>query len=213
MRPGFLRRWIVVVTIGEAVGFAVPAVVGALLFDEPAQVLVPALLVAGAVEGALLGGAQWWAVSTELTELAPARWVGLTAAGAVAAYAIGLLPSTFWETWSNWPTALVVPLFAVLGLALLTSIGTAQWLELRRHVAHSGQWIVGTAVAWLVALGVFVAISTPLWQEGQALGLRIAIGLLAGLAMAVSMAAVTGRVMLGLLRNAEPPVQRRTETE
>ena len=50
MRPGFLRRWIVVVTAGEAVGFAVPAVVGALLFDESAWILVPALLTAGAIE-------------------------------------------------------------------------------------------------------------------------------------------------------------------
>lgn len=200
MRPGFLRRWTVVVTIGEAAGFAVPAVVGALLLDATATVLVPALLVAGAVEGALLGGAQWWALRTELPALAPARWVGPTVAGAVAAYAIGVLPSTFWETWSGWAPALQVPLFVVLGLALLLSIGTAQWLELRHHVARAGRWIVGTATAWAVALGVFVAISTPLWQEGQALWLRIAIGLLAGVAMAVTMAVVTGRVMRGLLR-------------
>ncbi|HET8987790.1 MAG TPA: hypothetical protein VFN43_04690 [Humibacillus sp.] len=199
MRPGFLRRWIVVVTVGEAAGFAVPAVVGALLFDEPAQLLVPALLVAGAVEGALLGGAQWWVLGAELTALTARTWIGLTSAGAVVAYAIGLLPSTFWETWSSWPSAVVVPLFILLGLALLTSIGTAQWLELRHHVAHAGRWIVGTTAAWLVALGVFVAISTPLWQEGQSLGLRIAIGLLAGLVMAVTMAAVTGRVMRSLL--------------
>lgn len=200
MSPGFLRRWIVVVTAGEAVGFAVPAVVGALLFDESAWILVPALLTAGAIEGGLLGAAQWWVLTSEQPALAWTRWVGLTAAGAVAAYAIGLLPSTFWETWSAWPPVVQVPLFVVLGLALLCSIGTAQWLELRHHVDHARRWIVGTAAAWAVALVVFVAISTPLWQEGQSLGLRIAIGLVAGLAMAVTMAAVTGRVMLGLLR-------------
>ncbi|WP_404389246.1 hypothetical protein [Humibacillus xanthopallidus] len=199
MRPGFLRRWIVVVTVGEALGFAVPAVVGATLYDESAAILVPALLAAGAVEGGLLGGAQWLALRAELPALAPATWVGLTAAGAVTAYAIGVLPSTFWETWSGWAPALQVPLFVVLGLALLASIGAAQWLELRHHVPQAGRWILGTALAWTLALGVFVAISTPLWQEGQELWLRIAIGLLAGLAMAVTMAAVTGRAMIGLL--------------
>lgn len=204
MRPGFLRRWIVVVTLGEALGFAAPAVVGAVLLDKSAWVLVPSLLAAGAVEGGLLGAAQWWALRAELPGLAWPRWVGITAAGAVTAYAIGLLPSTFWETWSTWPPALQVPLFVVLGLCLLVSIGTAQWLELRHHVPHAGRWVLGTAAAWAAALAVFVAISTPLWQEGQELWLRIAIGLLAGLAMAVTMAALTGRVMRGLLR-AEAP--------
>jgi hypothetical protein len=101
-----------------------------------------------------------------------------------------------------------VVLFTVVGSCLLASIGTAQWLELRNHVPHAGRWIAGTAAAWCIALAAFAAISTPLWQEGQATWLRVVIGVLAGLVMAVTMAAVTGLVMRSLLRGL-PSTSRR----
>ena len=204
MGPHSLRRWLVLVTAGEWVGFAAPARVGVLLSAGPVAVFVPALLAAGAVEGAVLGGAQWLALRAELCRLTVRRWVGLTALGAVVAYALGLLPSTFWDVWSGWPVAAQVLAVAVVGSSLLLSIGTAQWLELRNHVSHASRWIWGSAAAWCIALAVFAAISTPLWQEGQSTWRRVAIGVLAGAAMAVTMAAVTGRVMHGLLR-AVPP--------
>jgi hypothetical protein len=181
------------------------SLVGVLLADEPAGVLAPALLAAGAVKGALLGGAQWWVLRTELPPLGVRRWVALTALGAVVAYALGLLPSTFWDVWSTWPVAAQVVVFALVGSGLLASIGTAQWLELRHHVPRAGRWVWGTAAAWCAALAVFAAISTPLWQEGQSVGLRVLIGVVAGAAMAVTMSAVTRAVMRGLLRQVTRP--------
>lgn len=200
MEPDLLRRWVVVVTLGEWLGFAVPAVVGALLFDATPAILVPSLLAAGAVEGALLGGSQWLVLRTELPRLSLARWAGLTAVGAVLAYIAGLLPSTFSDTWSDWPVAAQVALFLVVGPALLATIGTAQWVELRHHIVGAGRWVLGTAMAWAAALATFGLISTPLWQEGQSVALTILIGVFAGLVMALVMAVVTGRVMRSLLR-------------
>jgi hypothetical protein len=49
----------------------------------------------------------------------------------------------------------------------------------------------------VVALGVFTAVTTPLWQPGQGAVTVSLIGVLGGLLMAVAMAAVTG---VGLLR-------------
>ena len=69
------------------------------------------------------------------------------------------------------------------------------------RAARSWRWIAVTALAWCLALGVFFAIAPPLWHEGQALWLTILIGAAAGLAMAVTMAAVTG---WGLLRLTGP---------
>jgi len=43
-----------------------------------------------------------------------------------------------------------------------------------------------------VALGVFTAVTTPLWQPGQAAVTVSLIGVLGGLLMAVAMAVVTG---------------------
>ena len=199
MGPGFLRRWIIVVTVGEWLGFAAPALVGALLGAEEAVILVPALLAAGAVEGALLGAAQWLALRTELPGLPVRRWVGFTVLGAVVAYLLGLLPSTLWDPLSQWPVGAQVVFLVVVGSALLATIGTAQWVELRRHVPRAWRWIAGTAAAWGVALAVFAVISTPLWQEGQSTLVRVGIGVFAGAVMAATMAAVTGLVMRALL--------------
>ena len=201
MAPTFLRRWVAIVTVGESLGFAGPAGVGALLFDEASVVFVPTLLAAGLVEGALLGGAQWLVLRSELPRLGLGRWAGSTAVGAALAYAVGLLPSTLYETWSGWPVVAQVMFFVAVGAPLLVIIGTAQWVELRRHVPRAQRWIVGTAGAWAAALTVFGLISTPLWQEGQSVALRVLIGVFAGLVMAVVMAVVTGLVMRGLLRS------------
>jgi len=199
MAPGFLRRWVAVVTFGEWLGFAAPAAVGAMLFDESAAVLVPAVIVAGAIEGVLLAGAQWLVLRSELPRLTLARWAGLTVAGAVAAYPLGMLPSVLYESWSQWPVVAQVLLIAGVGLCLLCTIGAAQWVELRHHLDRAGRWILGTAAAWATALAVFALISTPLWQEGQSMAVRILIGVFAGLAMAVVMALITGLVMRALL--------------
>lgn len=199
MAPDFLRRWVVVVALGEWLGFAAPATVGAVLFDESAAVLVPAVIVAGAIEGVLLGAAQWLVLRSELPRLTLARWAGLTVVGVVAAYPLGMLPSVLYESWSQWPFVAQVLLIAGVGLCVLFTIGAAQWVELRHHLDRAGRWILGTAAAWGTALAVFALISTPLWQEGQSMAVRILIGVFAGLAMAVVMALITGLVMRALL--------------
>jgi hypothetical protein len=95
----------------------------------------------------------------------------------------------------------IAVLAAVLGLALLASIGAAQWTVLRHHVEGAGRWIGWTAAGWLAALAAFMLIASPLWQEGQSLWLTVAIGILAGIIMAGVAAAVTG---LGLVRMIGP---------
>ena len=55
-----LIRWVLVVTLGEAVGISVPAAVGVAVTGAswgPLATLV-AMVLAGSVEGAMLGGAQ-----------------------------------------------------------------------------------------------------------------------------------------------------------
>jgi hypothetical protein len=43
-------RWLVTVTLAEAVGFLVPAAVGAVLVDAPDATMAPAIVAAGLVE-------------------------------------------------------------------------------------------------------------------------------------------------------------------
>jgi hypothetical protein len=192
-----LRSWIGVVTVAEFLGFAFPATAGALTVDAPAGVAVPAILAAGAVEGAMLGAGQAWVLRTALPGLPVRRWVAATSAAAVVAYAIGFVPSLSVDVWRNRPL-LAVAAGVPLAAALLASIGTAQWLLLRRRVGRAGRWIATTAGAWLAGLAVFLAFTMPLWQPGQAVTAVIAIGLAGGLLMAATTSVLTGWALIRL---------------
>ncbi|MEU4421508.1 hypothetical protein AB0F81_12845 [Actinoplanes sp. NPDC024001] len=188
----------------EVAGFLAPAVVGALTARSTATVTVPALLAAGAVEGTLLGWGQATVLRRELSDFPRRRWIVRTAAAAVLAYAIGVLPSAFADTWQNWPIAAQVAAALLLGLVLLNSIGVAQWTVLRHLLPHPGRWVWFSAAAWLAGLTVFLIFTMPLWQPGQALAVTVAVGVAGALLMAVTMASVTGVAVVRLLRLLPP---------
>jgi hypothetical protein len=192
-----LRTWVPVVALAELVGFALPALVGVLTAASPTAVSLPALVAAGAVEGAVLGAGQVLVLRRVRPAVSGFRWVGATAVGAALAYVLGLLPSATAPVSATWPPAVVVVSGVLLGVLLLLVIGGAQWLELRRHVDGAGAWIVVTALGWLLGLGVFLAVAVPLWRPGQPVVVAVLVGLGAGALMATAMATVTG---VGLVR-------------
>jgi hypothetical protein len=134
-----------------------------------------------------------------LPRLRSRSWIVATAAAAVLAYAIGLVPSVVGGSTGSWPLLALVAGAVVLGVALLGSIGTAQWLILRHHVPGAWRWIATTALAWLVGLGVFLSFAMPLWQPEQPLALILAIGIGGGLLMAATTSAITGVALRRLL--------------
>jgi hypothetical protein len=81
---------------------------------------------------------------------------------------------------AEWSVGLRIVLAVPAGLALLLSIGTAQWTVLRPLVRGAARWIAWTALAWPAGLAVFMAVATPLWQPGQAPWLSAVIGAGAG---------------------------------
>jgi hypothetical protein len=191
------RRWFAWVTAAEAVGFAVPAVVGAATSHLPGSSALLWLLPAGAVEGAGLGAAQAHVLHSALAGLSRPRWITATSAAAILAYILGFVPSSAGDRLWGLPLPVVTGIVTLLAAGLLGSIGTAQWLVLRRHLSGPASWIAWTAAAWLMGLAVFMIIASPLWHEGQALWLTITVGVVAGSAMAATVVAVTG---LGLIR-------------
>lgn len=194
-RP-LLRRWVLVVSGAEALGFAVPAIVGAATASEAGSVAVPALLAAGLVEGTFLGAGQAIVLRRAVPDVSPRWWVLATATGAMLAYALGMLPSSLGGDWSP-PVAVAGGI--VLGVLLLMTIGGAQWLVLRRHVRHAYRWILITGIAWLFGLAVFLGFSTPLWQEGQSRLTAIGVGVVGGLLMAAVTAGITGAGLTKML--------------
>ncbi|HEY3548799.1 MAG TPA: hypothetical protein VGK17_22230 [Propionicimonas sp.] len=199
---GLLRRWMLWVTAAEFVGFVTPAVVGAVTLVDEKPWAYLAMIAAGAVEGTVLGWAQMRVLRRAILGMSARRWIVATAVGAAIAWSIGMLPSTTYATWSRWPGPLAVGVGLVGALALLCSIGVAQWFELRRHLGRAGRWVAATAAAWGLGLIAFTAVATPLWQEGQSPAVVIAIGALGGLAMAATMALITGLALRRLLAPA-----------
>lgn len=202
---GLFRRWFLIVTLAEFLGFSVPATIGALTADAPTALALPALLAAGAVEGAVLGAGQAAVLRRALPGISAARWVTATAGGAVLAYLVGLAPATWGAAITTWPPLPMIAALALLGCVLLGSIGTAQWLVLRHHLPRAARWIATTALAWLLGLAVFLVFATPLWQPGQPLALIVLIGVGGGLLMAATAAAVTGWALRRLLLDRDRP--------
>lgn len=96
------------------------------------------------------------------------------------------------------PAALLIPFAIVLGLALLRSLGCAQWWVLRRYLSRARTWILANALAWLVGLARCVPVMSALITEESSTA-AAAIGIGAGLLMGATVAAVTGCFLLWML--------------
>ena len=142
-----------------------------------------------------------WSSGAPSPLISVTRWV-LATAGA-AAYLLALLPWTTATVTAAWPVPVLVVSAVALGLLVLLTIGVAQWSELRRHIDPAAAWIGITALAWLLGLGIFLAVAMPLWHPGQSVPVAVLIGLLAGTLMALVMAAVTGAGLVVLLRGSQ----------
>lgn len=197
-RNVFLANWVGRVSLGESLGFLAPALAQLLAAALWPTATFPLLVLAGFVEGAVLGWFEVHVLRSRLPDVSIRRWVLFTGAAAAGAWTLGLLPSAD-SAWQDWPAAAQIAAGTTAGVVLLASIGLAQWIELRHHVPRAWRWIAGSAAAWGAGLGVFMAVATLLWQPGQDLWLSALIGIWAAVLMAVTMAVITGLVMARLL--------------
>lgn len=186
-RKPVVKRWIVIVSLGEAAGFAVATTVALLviLTGVPAGPAFAAIVGGGAIEGTLLGTAQWLAMPG--TRPPALRWIPATAAGAAIAWSLGMLPSTLGLVPSTPETYLA---FAAGALALLASIPVLQWAAIAR--TGTGRWIPVNMGAWAVAV-LWTAAPSPIIDETSPTALIAALYVLAGLLMAVTIAALTAK--------------------
>jgi hypothetical protein len=184
---GFVQRWILRVSLAEAAGFAVAATAGASLAfaGAPASVAYPVAVAAGAVEGLALGLGQYSAMRGSRPPLA--AWLGATAGGAAFAWALGMLPSTIGVDLASPATWVVLAVGAVV---LVASIPVAQWLVLRGRGRDAAPWVPVTMGAWTIAL-LWTAAPSPFVDEDSPFALVLGLYVIAGLLMAVTVAAVT----------------------
>lgn len=181
-------RWILAVSAGEAVGFAIATTVAVLTIgggiDGPGRLAL--VIVGGAFEGAALALGQYLG----MREGRPVawRWIAATAFAAAIAWALGMLPSTVGIDLGS-PVALVA--MGVGGIALLASIPVAQWLVLARP--RTFRWVPVNAGAWAVSI-LWTFAPSPFIDERSPIPLIVALYVVAGILMAVTFASLTAGV-------------------
>ena len=134
------QRWMLFVTVGETTGFLVPTCAGILSTKAGFSELWQAALVvaAGFAEGALLGVGQAWAFPFPVRRL---RYVLLSALGAGVVWA-SVMSMTLVLGRRTLPFPIITVAVAATALLGLAAIGSAQWLELRRHTSAARRWIL-----------------------------------------------------------------------
>ncbi|MDQ1125679.1 hypothetical protein QE428_000712 [Microbacterium sp. SORGH_AS 505] len=198
---GVWIRWVVVVTAGESAGFIGPAIVGAATADSPGAVAASAA--AGIIEGTVLGVSQWFVLSLVIPFMPMLVWVSVTAASAFLAYLIGCLPSLTAGVWAQAPVVVTAASAVGLGGALLASMSIPQAMVLRAYgMRASWRCVVWASGSWVAGLLVFLLTATPLWQPGQPFSVTVMIGIIAGIAMAMTVAAFSGFGVVQLTKDA-----------
>lgn len=191
-RRGFVRRWIVLVAIGEATGFAVAtaAAILTIVLKVDDVVRLPIVMLGGAIEGAAFATGQYLAM--QQNRPSKARWIGVTAAAASIAWLLGMLPSTLGLGIYSVGTIVLIAFGAIV---LLASIPFAQWIALDRRGAF--RWVPINMVAWLVAI-LWTAAPSPFVDEATPVPVIASLYVVAGLLMAVTVAVLTAPVARSL---------------
>lgn len=168
LRWALWREWTLANALAEAIGLGATLLTGILVFArlEPnigpiASALIGVALGA-AVEGSVVGTAQWLVLRTPLAGLRWRRWAIATAIGAGIAWALGMTLSVIMALISpnsgggaevQDPQGLVYyALAAGLGLVAGPVLAVAQWRVLRDYLPRAGWWIPANACAWAVGM-------------------------------------------------------------
>jgi hypothetical protein len=201
--PFAWKVWFATVATGEAVGFAIPVAIWAIAWKAglPPFALYAAVVAAGAGEGAVLGLAQARNIEAYLPGITR-PWVVRTAVAAAFAWAFGMAPSTLADLGA--PTWIPLTVISIGAIPVLLAIGVAQWSLLRERLPHSRMWISANAVAWLAGLPSTL-IAPALVPDGAPWYAWAIAFSGAGIAMAATVAAITGAAMKSLLAAAGRP--------
>jgi hypothetical protein len=213
---GFYGRWVAANALAEAAGLGTTFVLGQAVAPTLAQssgvaaiagTALVAVLLGTLLEGVVVGVAQERVLRTRV-RLETGAWTRATAAGAGAAWVLGMIPSTVLSLAAGdapgsavaGPGPLIQYGLAVLmGLVTGPILGIAQWVVLRRAVAPAGRWLWANAVAWAVGMPlIFLGMDFVPWDGAPAA--RVAAIYLVCAAAGLAVGAIHGRVLVAILR-------------
>jgi hypothetical protein len=208
-------KWTINCALGEilGIGFA-----GAIAFSinstigEPQTIASKVLvlffmLLAGFIEGFMLGIFQWKVLINKFQKIPKNKWILNTVRVAVLGWFLGMLPSLFFippETTSNDAPSFNFDnptVFALLSIGtgnILGGIfGLFQWFVLKQYVQKAYLWILANALGWGLGLGwIYLFASLP--SENTTLMTNIVLGIFGGLLAGITVGGVTGLFFINL---------------
>lgn len=222
-RDAFWWQWVAANGIAELVGLGSVALAGYLAFRhfaEPTETagivaMAVAFVILGAFEGAVVGIAQARVLRSRLPALR--GWVRATVAGAMVAWAVGMVPSTVMRLTATAPSVppeepgllVVLALAAGLGLAAGPILAAFQWLCLRAIIRQRALvWLPANAAAWAVGMPV-VFLGARVHDFVSSVTLVVVAVVASLLAAGAVVGAVHGRVLLWLMRYGVAVEERR----
>lgn len=189
-------KWILANSVGELLGLGATFLIGAGLFAglSEAPGIGPALLTAalmtatGALEGVIVGLAQWTVLSRAIACISRRSWVVATIVGGVAAWFFGSIVMTLASLSADAgasaaqepPQALVLMMASAMGVVAGVVLSSAQWIVIRRHVQRAWRWLPANAIAWAAGM--------PLIFAGIDLAQKVASPLMASVVMGMTIA-------------------------
>jgi hypothetical protein len=193
---GLYVPWVFANALGEMVGLGLTFAVGigsAQLTGESQGFGVAIgqgllMVASGAIEGVIVGSAQWWVLQGVFPEIGRKAWVAATLVGALVAWTFGSIPATLMNmnaeptvtTLAEPETALILLMAGLMGALLGIVLALAQWIVLRRHVRNAWWWLPANSAAWLLGMPViFAAVDMAQNASSPGQALLIFVGALA----------------------------------
>lgn len=200
------RRWVVANAVGECVGLGLTGLVAGtavlLLGSRWAVLSAAAVIASGAVEGTVVGAAQWRVLGAPLG-IGARRWILATVVGALLAWGAGVTPMLLVagaDMGGGGEPGIVLQLVLAAGLGLIAGpvLGGPQALALRGHVRRAGRWVIANALAWGCALPLTFLGPALLPEQTAVAGFVVVFALGALIAGAVA-GAVHGVLLVALV--------------
>ncbi|MDY6875790.1 MAG: hypothetical protein SWK90_06255 [Chloroflexota bacterium] len=195
----FLLQWVMVSTLGFAIGFPMGrAMGGAEVFGVEIQFVTVGLAI-----GFFVGIMQWLVLWRQISR--SGCWVLASTLGGAVGIVVGLimlivvatiigfdLEANTDEFSSGAFAGFVAIWFGGIGF----SIGTMQWLILRRQISQAGYWVLASFMGWAALGAVAALMGLDLEAVGEPIGKVVRIGAVSGAVLG----AITGFPMVWLLQ-------------
>ena len=172
--------------LANMLGFAA---LGVLIITFPSLMRIPGMIVSFLLIGLPIGLAQWIGLRRILkTSIA---WIISIPIGILLAFLITrVIPDSLWPGMDDESIAGLTTAYLIVGFA----IGLPQWLILRRQLARSSIWLLGSSIA--VGASFWLILATDLVNQS---------GVIAYIVGALVYSIVTGLTLSALLATTNQP--------